>query len=215
MKNITTLSKENKDSIDKIFTKNKKFDVINSQFVFHYLFGTKSSIDNLVINIKTFLKKDGYILISLFDPVKVEALFDDSGKISSYYTDEDGKRLLLYEIVKKYTNDASSDVGKPIDVHMSWINADDKYIEEYLVSRKLLLDTMSRAGCRLVDTDVFSNLYNMNKPYFENVIKYEENPKNKKYYEKIAQFYGNLKGIDKESRNYSFLFRYYVFQKME
>ena len=67
MKNITTLSKENKDSIDKIFTKNKKFDVINSQFVFHYLFGTKSSIDNLVINIKTFLKKDCYILISLFD----------------------------------------------------------------------------------------------------------------------------------------------------
>ena len=75
--------------------------------------------------------------------------------------------------------------------------------------------TMKKAGCRLVDTDLFSNLFHLNKPYFENVIKYEENPKNKQFYEKIAEFYGDLSGADKESRNWSFMYRYYVFQKME
>ena len=78
-----------------------------------------------------------------------------------------------------------------------------------------MISTMKKAGCKLVDTDLFSNLYNYNKPYFKNVIKFEENPKNRQFYEKVANFYGDLKGADKESRHYSFLFRYYVFQKIE
>jgi hypothetical protein len=98
---------------------------------------------------------------------------------------------------------------------MSWVSEEGKYIEEYLVSKELMINTMKRAGCRLVDTDLFSNIFYLNKPYFENVIKYEENPKNKQFYEKVAEFYGDLKGADKESRAWSFMFRYYVFQKME
>ena len=98
---------------------------------------------------------------------------------------------------------------------MGWINDKDKYIEEFLVPKELMVNTMKKAGCKLVDSDLFSNLYHYNKPYFENVIKFEENPKNKQFYEKVANFYGDLKGADKESRHYSFLFRYYVFQKIE
>jgi hypothetical protein len=48
-----------------------------------------------------------------------------------------------------------------------------------------------------------------------NGTKVEENPKNKQFYEKVAEFYGDLKGADKESRNWSFMYRYYVFQKMD
>ena len=72
---------------------------------------------------------------------------------------------------------------------------------------------MKNADCKLVDTDSFENLYNLNKPYFTNVIEYEENPKNKQFYEKVASFYDKLTGADKESRNWSFLYRYYVFRK--
>jgi SAM-dependent methyltransferase len=220
MKAISNLSKDNIKAIDKIFTNNNqkvKFDVISSQMVIHYLFNNETSIDNLVQNIKTFLKKDGFIILTLFDPEIIIPQFDESGKISAYYTDDDGKRNTLYEIIKKYSDDTnmSSKVGLPIDVHMSWISEEEKYIEEYLVSKELMTSTMERAGCRLVDTDLFSNIFFLNKPYFENVIKYEENPKNKQFYEKVAEFYGDLKGADKESRNWSFMYRYYVFQKME
>ncbi len=217
IKAIPNLSKENIKAIEKNFNNQKsKFDVISSQMVIHYLFSNEESITNLVHNIKTYLKKDGFIILTLFDPDQIVPQFDDSGKITAYYTDDDGKRNILYEIVKKYSdNNNSSNIGLPIDVHMSWISEEGKYIEEYLVSKELMYNTMKRAGCRLVDTDLFSNLFYLNKPYFENVIKYEENPKNKQFYEKVAEFYGDLKGADKESRAWSFMYRYYVFQKME
>jgi hypothetical protein len=183
--------------------------------VIHYLFNNEESITNLVHNIKTYLKKDGFVILTLFDPDRIIPMFDDNGKITAYYTDDEGKRNILYEIVKKYSDDNNSKVGLPIDVHMSWISEEGKYIEEYLVSKELMTNTMKRAGCRLVDTDLFSNIFYLNKPYFENVIKYEENPKNKQFYEKVAEFYGDLKGADKESRDWSFMYRYYVFQKTE
>jgi hypothetical protein len=74
---------------------------------------------------------------------------------------------------------------------------------------------MKLAGCRLVETDLFKNLYNLNKDYFMNVINFEENPKNKQFFEKVKQFFGDLKGADKESQDYSFLNRFYIFQKTE
>ena len=212
-RSLGNLSNENKKRIETIFTKDRKFDIISSQFCCHYLFGTQTSIENLIKNIDTFLTKDGYVLLTLFDAELIDKTFGDNNKITSYYTDEEGQRNILYEIVKKYDGKLSDDVGKSINVHMSWISDEGKYIEEFIVSRNLMINTMKKANCRLVDTDLFSNLYHLNKPYFQEVIKYEENPKNKQFYEKVASFYGDLKGADKESRNFSFLSRYYVFQK--
>ena len=214
-KAIPNLSNENKETIDKIFTKNRKFDNISSQMVIHYLFGNTTSINNLIDNIKNFLKKDGYILLTLFDADIIHKNFDENNKITSTYTDKEGQRHILYELVKKYSGEPSHIVGTPIDVHMSWISEEGKFIEEYLVTRELMEKTMKKAGCRLVDTDLFANLFQLNKPYFEQVIKYEENPKNKQFYEKIAEFYEELSGADKESRNFSFLYRYYIFQKID
>ena len=213
-KSLSNISNENKKMLEKTFYKDRKFDIISSQFVIHYLFGSQNSIDNLIKNVKTFLNKDGYVLLTLFDSDLVNKLFENENKYTSYYTNEDGKREKLYEIVKKYKT-LDNKIGNPIDVHMGWINDKDKYIEEFLVPKELMVNTMKKAGCKLVDSDLFSNLYHYNKPYFENVIKFEENPKNKQFYEKVANFYGDLKGADKESRHYSFLFRYYVFQKIE
>ena len=215
MKSLTNMSQENKQIIDKIFTKDKRFDTFSSQFVIHYLFGNTTSIDNLVHNINNFLRKDGYILLTLLDGDLVHEKFGDSTTIISNYTDDEGQRTKLFEIVKKYSGGLSKDVGSPVDIHMSWISDENKYIEEYLVSKELMLKTMKRAGCRLIDTDMFKNIYTINEPYFKNVIQYEENPKNKQFYEKVAGFYGDLKGADKESRDWSFLFRYYIFQKVE
>ncbi len=213
LKALPNLSKENISALDRVFTKDRKFDTFSSQMAIHYLFKDSTSINNMINNIKNYLKKDGYILLTLFDPARIHKNFDENGHITSYYTDDEGKRNILFDIVKKYDGDITNKVGQPIDVHMSWISEEGKYIEEYLVTKELMVDTMAKAGCRLVDTDLFANIFNINKPYFENVIKYEENPKNKQFYEKVAEFFGDLKGADKESRNWSFMFRHYVFQK--
>ena len=74
---------------------------------------------------------------------------------------------------------------------------------------------MGKASCKLVETDLFSNLYTINQPYFTNVIEHEENPKNYQFYKKVAAYYEDLKGVDKESKVFSFLNRYYVYQKVK
>ena len=74
---------------------------------------------------------------------------------------------------------------------------------------------MEKAGCVLVDTDLFANIYSLNKEWFTTVIDYEENPKNKKFYKSVAQFYSELKGADKESKIWNDLYRFYVFKKIK
>ena len=61
---------------------------------------------------------------------------------------------------------------------------------------------------------MFKNLFTINKDYFKNVIQFEENEKNKDFYLKISKFFDDLKGADEESQKYSFLNRYYIFQKV-
>jgi hypothetical protein len=65
-----------------------------------------------------------------------------------------------------------------------------------------------------VDTDLFANMFTINKEWFQLVIDHEENPKNKKFFKDVAQFYGELKGADKESIIWNNLFRYYAFKKL-
>ena len=214
-KTIPKMTKENKTLLDKIFSKKNQFDVINSSFALHYLFGNNLTVNNLVENIKNNLKIGGFIVLEMFDSDKVMKLLGDSDRFTSYYTDDEGKKVKCWEIIKKFDGELEDKPGHSIDVHMSWFMEEDKYAEEYLVSNKLLVSTMKKAGCVLVDSETFKNVYEINRSYFKNTIEYEENPKNKQFYEKVAKFYDNLKGADKESRIFSFLNKYFVFKRIE
>lgn len=212
-KRFNNMTQDNKNNITKYFDGKRKFDVITSMFAIHYLFDSQDSVNNLINNIKTFLNIGGYIVFTLFDAGRVFELLGDKDVYTSYYTDDNGEKLKLFEIVKKFSGPIKDEPGQTIDVMMKWIS--DTYMPENLITPKLMIKTMEKAGCRLVDTDLFSNVYNINKAWFTEVVPHEENPKNKKFYEDVAKFYGNLKGSDKESKTFSFLNRYYIFQKME
>ena len=210
---LQNMTQENKDLIEKTF-KNKKFDIISSQFTLHYLFDSKESIESLIKNINNLLKLGGYIILTLFDAKQIIEKLENKDTVTSYYTDDNGNRKKFFEIVKKFEGNLKDEIGLAIDVHMAWIMEENKYATEYLVTEKLLTNTMKKAGCRLVETDLFSNLYYLNQPYFTNVIEHEENKKNYKFYKDVAQYYGDLKGVDKESKAWTFLNRYYVYQKI-
>jgi SAM-dependent methyltransferase len=212
---LPNMTNENKQTIDKFFTKGKKFDCISSMFAIHYLFDSKESTNNLVTNINNHLKIGGYLFFTLFDAKLVMDKLGDKDTFTAYYTDDDGSRKKLFEIVKKFEGKLEDKEGLPIDVHMAWIMQENKYETEYLITPKLLNKVMEKAGCRLVETDLFSNLYTINQQYFTQVIEHEENPKNYKFYKKVAAFFEELKGVDKESKIFSFLNRYYVYQKIE
>jgi SAM-dependent methyltransferase len=214
-KKITNMSIENKKMIDKIFTKDRKFDIINCQFAIHYLFENQDSMNALIENIKSYLKPDGYLICTLFDPNQVIKLLAGKDIITSWYTDDDGQRRKFFEIIKKFEGELKDETNMAIDVYMGWISQEGKYITEYLVTPTLITKAMKKAGCVLVDTDLFVNTFNINKEWFSDVINHEENPKNKKFYTSVAQFYGNLKGSEKEGRIWNDLYRYYVFKKID
>jgi len=213
-KKLINMTQENKKLIDKIFIKNKQFDIFNIQFAIHYLFDTSLSINNFNNIITKYLKNEGYIICTLFDANQVMTLLNNKDKYTSYYTDDNGQKTIFFEIIKKF-NELKDEPGHMIDVHMAWIMQEGKYIGEYLLTQKLLIESLYKSNCKLVDTDLFVNLYHINKEWFNNVVPYEENQKNKAFYNKIVPFYGDLKGVDKESFIWMSLFRYYIFKKID
>ena len=206
---------DNIDLINKTFNKKHNFDLVNAMFSIHYLFADDNSLENLCKNINDNLKPGGFMIMTLFDGDIVNKLLkDNKGTYTSYYTDEQGKRTKLFEIIQKYKDDNLNKTGLPLDVHMAWISEEGKYETEYLVTKQFMIDTMkNKCNANLIETDTFQNLYNINKPWFEMVSDVEENLKNRKFYQDAKKFYGELTGADKESKKYSFLFRYFVFQK--
>jgi hypothetical protein len=213
-KKLTNMTPENKNNISKVFTKDRKFDIFNAQFSIHYLFDSPESIVNFNITIKNHLKDDGYLICTLFDSKQVMNLLNGKDIYTSYYTDEDGKKNKFFEIVKKFSHDIKDEPGNMIDVYMGWISNEGTYYTEYLVTPKLLIKAMEKAGLSLVDTDLFVNVFNINREWFSDVIDHEENPKNKKFYKDVAKFYGELKGVDKEGHIWNNLYRYYIFKKI-
>ena len=213
-KSLTNMTPDNKKLIDTIFTKGKQFDIINCMFAIHYMFDEKNSVTCLIDTIKTYLKPDGMFICTLFDPKHVMALLNNKDTYTSYYTDDDGSRKKFFEIIKKFDHELLNEPGQALDVHMAWVSQEGKYLTEYMVTPSLLIKTMEKAGCVLVDTDLFANTYTINREWFTEVIEHEENPRNKKFYKDVAQFYGDIKGADKESKIWNDLFRYYIFKKI-
>jgi len=211
---LSNMTTENKQLIEKVFTKTKKFDCISAMFSIHYLFDSEESINNLIININNHLKVGGCLLFTLFDAKSVMNKLGDKDTFTTYYTDDNGVRKKLFEIVKKFNGNLEDKEGLAIDVHMAWIMQENKHETEYLVTPKLLNSVMQKANCQLIETDLFANLYTINQQYFTQVIEHEENPKNYKFYKKVAAFFEELKGVDKESKIFSFLNRYYIYRKI-
>jgi SAM-dependent methyltransferase len=213
-KKLTNMTLENKKLIDTVFNKEKKYDIINMQFSIHYLFDSQVSVNNLINIISTYLKLDGFLICTLFDPSRVMNLLNNKDVFTSYYTDDNGQKNKFFEIIKKFEGDYEDKVNQPIDVFMAWLDQEGKYKTEFLISHNLLINTMEKAKCVLIESDSFENIYNINKEWFYNVIDHEENIKNKKFYKNVAQFYGDLKGVDKESLTWNKLIKYYIFKKI-
>jgi len=216
LKVFPNMAKENIDEFESVFNNSKlKFDIVNSSFAIHYLFSDINNVNNMTKNIDNLLKIGGFFICELFDAELVMKLLDGNDKYTSYYTDDEGKKVKFFEIIKKFQDKYDHTTGKSIDVHMSWFQEEGTYVTEYLVSKQLMISTMKKAGCYLIDTATFGNVYDLNKDWFKRVAATEENVKNKKFYDRVTKFYDNLQGADKESKTYSFLNRFYVFKKIE
>ena len=214
----------NKLLIEKFFDRTKSgqktnFDVINCQFAIHYFLKNKENWDNFKYNL-SYLRNGGYLIITHFDMRRIVELLGNKDRYVQEFTDK-GKSEKLFEIVKKYNNINLKDlktpvgVGNAIELYAAWMFEEGNYYTEYLVDYEFLKEELSRdCGLELVDTDLFENVYNINKQNLTESYKYEANQETKNFLTNAAQFYEKSE-INDACKIYSFLNRYCIFRKRD
>jgi hypothetical protein len=138
----------------------KGFDVINSQFTFHYYLKDKQTFDGYLTNLKENLNKGGYFIATFYDGMKLYELLKDKENIKY----ENGIGDKIYSITKKYElidfdyreDNTSNMFGNVIDVYMDSIG---KEFPEYLVNIEFVIQEMSKIGLELTSPDYMDKKY--------------------------------------------------------
>lgn len=195
-----------------------KFDRINCQFTIHYYLETEETFNNFCDNINRTLISGGYMMITCFDGQLVNNLFQESDFYERRYTDIYGNEKVFFSIRKLYTDTPDIfDTGYKIDVYNSMINNDGVSYPEYLVDPSFLIQQF-REKCDLVlhDTCTFEQLYDLNKPFFEEDVYLEESEDStrKGIFTKVSNFYKDVSEENIAGKEYSFLNRLYIFKKL-
>lgn len=212
---------EHEEIYKKFFSKEQSqrtlFDRINCQLAIHYMLKNEETWTNFKKNINGYLRNGGYFLVSTFDGRKVMELLGDQDKFTQYYTDENGKSKILFEIIRKYetpkTKDFVMGVGNPIDVYIAWFSLEGRYLTEYLVDSKFLTeDLLKDCNLELVSTDSCQNQLIIHKDYLTKYAKFEDIKETRNFLSNVAEFY-NENSVNNGTKIWMSLFRYYVFRK--
>ena len=192
-----------------------KFDRINCQLTFHYFLKNEFTWKNILENLNNHLKPGGFMMMSCFDGKRAADMLKDNPVISTYYTNAKGEKKLLYE-VKRYEDFGNPPygLGKSIDVHMAWMFREGQYETEYLVDADFLVSELDKhCDMELVETDTFTNQYEIQREYLMNYYSFN-NEKTTKTLGDIRRFYEHSE-INANMIKWNRLQRYYVFKKRD
>ena len=215
-----------KDSYDKKYDKFYKnynslgksgFDIVSSQFSFHYYFKDEETLRGYLQNLKELVKPGGYFMGTCYDGMKVFKTFsiNEGRNIQS----RDDKETLIYDIVKDYNisnfdynkEDTSNMYGQEITVYMSSIG---QYITEYLVNFEFVIEIMKEYGFEPMipkKSSIFKNPFGNFKEIIDNVdTLLDDSGKD------IQRAYNYAKTVQKEDkyRKLSELNNWFVFKKI-
>lgn len=215
LKVIQDKTQENKYMLEKIFPRTgmQQFDVINSQFSFHYFLQDDKTWSNACANINKCLKRGGILIITTFDAQRVIDVIGEKNNYTTYYT-TNGEKKIFTDIVKKFPKDKTTGTGLAIDVYNSLISTEGTYITEYLVDRTFVVDELkNKCGLELVDTCMFDTLFEINRDNITRVATYDENEKTRSFLQTVATYYED-NAFNAECFKITRLNRYYIFRKI-
>ena len=195
----------------------KGFDIVSSQFSFHYYFKNEETLRGYLQNLKELVNPGGYFIGTCYDGMKVMKMISmsETGNIQG----RDKKDVLIYDIVKKYDlssfdydkDDITNMFGQEISVYMSSIG---QYITEYLVNFQFVIEIMKEYGFEPLSSEKLSNL-KIPIGNFENIIDrvdslLEDSEKD------IRRAYHEAKTVQKDEiyRELSSLNNWFVFKKI-
>ena len=128
------------------------FEVVSSQFSFHYYFRDEETLRGYLQNLKDQVKPGGHFMGTCYDGMRVIKTFE--AKESENIQGRDDNDILIYDIIKEYDDNSfdydkdelSNMFGREISVYMSSIG---QYITEYLVNFEFVIDIMKEYGFEL------------------------------------------------------------------
>jgi len=223
VKALGAMSKLNKSLMEQYFSLDEKkrtiFDRINCQFAIHFFLENKTMWQNFCENLNMYLKEGGYFIFTCFDGDLIQKLLTDKDKYTSYYTNEKGEKKIMFEIVKKYSDDDIKNgitTGIAIDMHNAIDFQEGVYMTEFLVNKEFIVESFDKyCDLELVDTDLFGNQFYIHSDFFSSIYQYEENSKTKEFFRKVAEFYNQKDSVNKAGFDMTVLNRYYVFRRRE
>jgi hypothetical protein len=225
---LPRMTEKNKNYIKRFLSGNQKYQLINCQFSLHYYLSDEIYWSNFCKNINQLLDVNGYFLITCFDGQLLYDKIKEKSHMTITYNNIAGNKIKFFEIKKVYDDKDKKQIGMAIDVYNSLISKDEIYIREYLVFPEFLISSLKeKCKLELVETDLFSNIFNLYKNYFVKEIYDDKTVLNisAKKYAEIRDFYLKL---DPKTRNkfgeneieanlasykLSILNRYYIFKK--
>lgn len=219
---LGSMSNDNKTLIEKFFSKEEKkrtqFDRINCQFVVHYFFKNEDTFSNFKNNMKNYLKAGGYAVFTTFDALEVIKLLGDKDRHAEYYTDDKGVKRVLWELVKQYDISSLKEnigLGQGIGVHMAWNSVEGDIKTEYLVDPRFFAEELLKdCDMELVDSELFTNLYEMNRGFLTGASKFESVDGTSKFFGNVREFY-ETNEVNNGCIKYNNLMRYYIFRKKD
>ena len=220
---LGSMTDKNKGIINKFFSldtnKRMGFDRINCLSKVSEFLINDTIWNNFIENIKMYLKPGGFLILMTFDAESITNLLKDKDQYAAYYTNAKGEKVMLIDIVKKYeTNETGIyGTGNSVDIYNSLVSQENVYITEYLVDKKFIEKELNeKCNMELVDSDLYSNQFQIHTDYFKNVVKFEENVKTREFLLNAAEYYkSDNQGVNKACFEITKLNRYYVFRKRD
>ena len=175
------------------------FDAISCMFAVHYFFESEDKLDGFLDNVSQNLKKNGVFFCTFMNGEKVE------NEIASAGGDMiEGKKLdnmPVWAVVRRFNKNAQSSYGKKIDVY---IENTQKFIPEYLVSFKVLIQKAKEHGLELSESEMFEETF---KKLKNKIPDSEEN---------YSHLDNDIIQLDKDDiqKKFSFLNQWAVFKKL-
>ena len=175
---------------------NNGFNVISCQFAIHYFFENTKKLDAFCYNINKSLLPGGVFFGTALDGNIVASEFEKSNndKLQGVMNDK-----VIWQIEKKYdyfltNNKFDENLGKQIDVYVETIN---KVIPEFLIDFELLKRKLGEYKIRIKETGSFRELYD------QLLVSGNKN------WAAISA----IEGMTDELKRYSFMNRWFVFEK--
>jgi hypothetical protein len=188
------------------------FNISSIQFAIHYMFESKTLLQEFINNLKDLTLLEGYFIGTCYDGEKIFNMLHSKENDEAMSIFKNTKKI--WQITKKYSakefKDDETSLGYGIDIFQESIN---KTFREYLVNFKYFIHVMEKNGFVLLTETEYKQL-NLPNSYGSFELLYNFMTTDLKRNNNLLKKIGSANALSDEEKQISFLNNYFVFKKV-